>query len=235
MSTENKILAVKSLKKHTMIVLTQKKMQPVPMLSKAEEYYNIPHEDLTGAIKKLIPHMLVLADAIQEKDIAKADFSKFEATGFSIGGKEGQEGIQIMGYRKTKRGGTVNIVTPFTRFEEDDKTRYTLMDDVEKIVDEITAEAVLYLGGKKAVVNPNTKQGQIEGLNTDTVTKVKIAPEQGDKEKPNLAHGITPGQYINEMGKAPIVEMKGGEGIVTGKGKVRQTAENPSGETKAAK
>lgn len=110
------------------------------------------HKDLKDAVSGLAVHLAILTDYIPEKKAKDTEeIEKFVCTGYSIGGKEDQEGVTITGYRKTKRGGTVTLNTPFLRFEQSDESQYMLIGDIESKIETIEGEVRQYLfEGKRA-------------------------------------------------------------------------------------
>lgn len=118
-------------------------------------FHNRCHPDLIRAVNALAVHLAIITEYIPEKNAHKsAEVERFIVTGFSIGGKEGEEGVVITGYRKTKSGKTVTLNTPFIRFEEDDKTRYILMSELEERLETIQDEVIQYMTKAKKGEDP---------------------------------------------------------------------------------
>lgn len=118
------------------------------------------HPDLKEEIKKLRIHMATLTDHLDAgkmKDINKVDENKYDcyhANGYSISGKEGQEGVVITGYKILKSGKPLTINTPFERFEAEDGKRYLFMDELYDQLGLIEKEAIDYLNGDKKAPSP---------------------------------------------------------------------------------
>jgi hypothetical protein len=146
------------------------------------------HPDLKRTISAFDVHLAVLTDYITEKQITEKEvLEKFVITGYSIGGKEDQEGITITGYRKTKRGGTFALNSPFTRFDEDPQTRYLLMEDVMSKIDLAEKEVLAYLFEGKKGIDPQGSLFGYEDLEVEeAVTHMQVAGpktiEEEDKE-----------------------------------------------------
>lgn len=180
------------------------------------------HKDLIEATQALRVHLAVITEYIPEKNAFKnEDIDNFVVTGYSIGGNEESPGIIITGYRLTKKGKTVTLNTPFTRFEEDDNTRYTHMDDLMRKITVIEKEIIRYLKEGKKAEDP---QGSLDfpeepslkaetQASGDKVVRMHVAPpanQEGGEQ--------TPGQPLKATGT-------GGRG----RKKAPQTPDNPSG------
>lgn len=84
------------------------------------------------------------ADPTEEYRCTKTDWdiiSKISCSGFSIGGSGDSEGVTIFGVRELSNGKKLNIVSPFTRWDDD----YTYAFDLAQIVEECKGEVYLYL------------------------------------------------------------------------------------------
>ena len=80
------------------------------------------HEDLKQAFRNLHVHLALLCDEKKlgkKEEIETVDFPDFGVRGFSIGGSDENEGVTISGYKDGKYG-TVNLNTPFTKYESED-------------------------------------------------------------------------------------------------------------------
>lgn len=140
-----KILGCKIQKEGAKLVLNLKESSTVRSVDQKTCEDHV-HDDLVTAMDALKPHLAVLCDFIEPKQIADYDADKFKVNGYSIGGNDGEEGITIMGMRKTKSGMWYSINTPFMRFGSDDtKNRYQLMEDLLNKVAGIETEVEEYL------------------------------------------------------------------------------------------
>ncbi len=93
---------------------------------------NQVHPDLLAAMDKLIPHFILLCElpestslaieliARQMDEIDVSEFPKIQVTGFSIGGDDEDEGLTIIGSRLLEKGKTLNINSPFTKYDVED-------------------------------------------------------------------------------------------------------------------
>jgi hypothetical protein len=113
------------------------------------------HPDCRAAFKNLSVHLGLLCDYLSTRQIKEIDkydqelVEAFHVTGISIGGGDGEEGIVLTGHKITKSGKAVILNSPFTRFEEDEKTVYRHVDNLRTRVDAVIQEAKLYLEGKR--------------------------------------------------------------------------------------
>lgn len=122
------------------------------------------HPDCRAAFKALAIHLALLCDYISTKQIKEIDkydpvhSEKFNVTGVSIGGGEGEEGVVLTGHKITAKGKAVILNSPFTRFEEADDTAYRYVDDLRAKVDAVINEAKAYMDGKRG----EDPQGKLE-------------------------------------------------------------------------
>lgn len=112
------------------------------------------HKDFSDTLLALRVHFGILCGYITAKEVKDPksymhEIDSFHVSGFSVAGEEEDEGIVITGHRILKPSGKAIILnSPFTRFNEDDATRYKHMDALIEAVKEAKDEAVKYLGGK---------------------------------------------------------------------------------------
>lgn len=194
-----------------------------PSIVPKKLFHNRCHPDLIRATKALAIHLAIITEYIPEKNAHKSDqLDRFIITGYSIGGKEGEEGVVITGYRKTKSGKTVTLNTPFMRFEEDDKTRYILMSELEERLAEIEKEVILYMTKAKKGEDP---QASLEFPEDDSTEEVK--PKGGGVVRMHIDHpaGKGKGSEITE-GRAVANAIPGPK---SGR-KRQQTPDNPAGD-----
>lgn len=87
---------------------------------------NIVHADLKNALAGLKPHLVSiceLAEANDIDDIYRFDpdqIENYEVTGYSIGGSDENAGVTIIGKKLLQNGKVLNIVVPFTKFEDEE-------------------------------------------------------------------------------------------------------------------
>lgn len=126
-----------------------------------EKHNSKVHEDLKNAMAQLRVHLGMMTGYIKKSDVKDPamygkDVDSFHVGGYSIGGDDEDQGIVISGHRILPDGGKAVILnTPFTRFNEDEATRYKFMDQLIDLVENVRNEVNAYLGGKFAL-NPQT-------------------------------------------------------------------------------
>lgn len=153
---------VKLIKGEKLDVVVKRKQADNTYISSAESYDRRVHPDLTGKLARLVPHLAVLTGYILVKQVKKdihaeshADlFEDFKVSSYSIGGKEGSEGITITGHYLSPTGGAVILNTPFKRLETEDENQYVFMDDLQGILNELEEEVKAYMDGTKVGVDP---------------------------------------------------------------------------------
>src|SRR5688572_6655917 len=115
-----KILKVKLVKGGEKLVLSLHEEDNITA-ENAKVCSNPPHQDLIDAINALASHYALLLDYATEKNYKETkELENITVTGYSIGGKEDDQGIMIFGHRLTKRGKAASCNTPFERFDEDE-------------------------------------------------------------------------------------------------------------------
>jgi hypothetical protein len=141
------------------------------------------HPDLKRVTASLDIHLAILTDYITEKQKDDRDtLDKFVITGYSIGGKEGLEGVTVTGYKKTIRGGTVTLNSPLTRFDGDPQTRYILMDDLQSKIDLVEKEVLAYLFEGKKGADPQGSLFDEKELDED-VTHMQVAVPKSKQDE----------------------------------------------------
>lgn len=160
------------------------------------------HPDLKNAVDALAVHFAILSDYITVKRARdKEELEKFVMIGYSIGGKEEEEGITITGQRKTSYGKKLTLNTPFLLLESSGET-YSLIGDLNSKIKTIEDEVLKYLTEGKKAPDPQTSM-----FPPEPVTNVKIDHPQE--------------LYDGDGGK---------EKKINGKKKVPQSAATPNGE-----
>jgi hypothetical protein len=186
MSTEIKIKKAKIVKDKT-LELSYVKTEDDKSVTKVNEEHNAEvHRDLKRAFAGLDPHLAIINEFIKSStviEIEKVDaelVNDFHATGYSIGGDDGDEGIVISGRKTLSNGKAFNFNTVFTRFTATEETGYKFVDDLLKKIGIIEAEVVAYLNdGKKA----DDAQGSLFDDKGDPITNIQILPEESQDEK----------------------------------------------------
>lgn len=111
------------------------------------------HNDLKLQFDRLIPHLALMCELIEESQLdgefSHPSFYKYKVTGYVIGGEDEHEGVTIIG-RKTLAGNRVlNLITPFTKWE-DEHNGYRYSNELKSIITDCESEVLAYLDGKRA-------------------------------------------------------------------------------------
>ncbi len=114
------------------------------------------HADLKIALSALKAHLIIICEqpeAGQVDDIYNAAgyaFDNYEVTGYTIGGSDENEGVTIIGKKLLKTGQVLNLIAPFTKYEDEDGYKYgnALSQEIMGCDHEVLA----YLDGKWGIV-----------------------------------------------------------------------------------
>lgn len=117
------------------------------------------HDDLISRFDRLKIHMVKICDmrkseTITDETIDQFDISilnDYEVKGFSIGGEDEHEGVVIIGSREFESGKVLNLVSPFTKYN-DEHSPYDFESDLYNDVQACVYEVELYLEGSKYAV-----------------------------------------------------------------------------------
>ncbi len=116
-----------------------------------------PHNDLLVLLDELKPHLAYLCeqtevgeiDLFAYVDIPHPILSKLKVTGFTIGGSDEHEGVTLIGRRQLAGNRVLNLVSPFTKWE-DTHNGYQYSFKLASLIRKLQYEVELYLDGKKA-------------------------------------------------------------------------------------
>lgn len=115
----------------------------------------VAHDDLINALKELAPHYALITGYAHftkglRLETLKAGVDNFKVSGYTIGGKEENQGIVITGHVIVAFSGKACIVnSPFTMFDEGDETKYKFIDALAEVVEKISDESKLYIVDRK--------------------------------------------------------------------------------------
>lgn len=115
----------------------------------------IAHDDFINAVSELAAHYALITGYASfskglKLDALKTGVSAFKPSGYSIGGKEDNEGITITGHIIVSWSGKACIVnSPFLLFDEGDESKYKFIDDLAATVEKIANEAKEYIVNRK--------------------------------------------------------------------------------------
>lgn len=161
---------------------------------------NQVHPDLLASMDKLVPHFILLcelpeSDALEKmlfggvtiEDVESSDFQKIQVTGFSIGGDDEDEGLTIIGSRLLVKGKSLNINSPFTKY---DREEYQYADELSLVIQEIESEIREFLNGKISnkqldmfEENMNVETEPFQESNVSVSVEIAKKPKKGRKKK----------------------------------------------------
>lgn len=249
-----KVLKVKLIKKgEEVFILTKEAGDHQRNVS--NDCKDVPHEDFLKAVSALRPHLMALSGWCKASEAYNhEDLGLFTVTGYSLGGKEGSEGIIITGYRSCDWG-TVGNNTPFIRLEQAEDKEYQYLEDLLKDVSRIEQEALLYLQDGKRMPERQTSLEFPEDQITKAVVAAPATPEdhaaafvkeQNEKIEKAKLQSVPRGktdadpeaqarvsQWDHEAENAdgsPKNKAKAAANKAANKRKVAQSATHPSGE-----
>jgi N12 class adenine-specific DNA methylase len=124
------------------------------------------HDDLKEAFQNLIPHFAFICEEINdnvcrqaindmkkgvEYDLGMDPLYKYDVTGFTLG--KDSEGVTISGNKSLESGKSININTPFVKWDDAD---YQFMAELIETVDLLKSEVYEYIEGKRAPIKHQT-------------------------------------------------------------------------------
>lgn len=120
------------------------------------------HKDLVQAMNRLKVHLVVLTEQTEVSIITHASIDDFDLTlldkyvitGYTIGGTDENEGVTIVGQKLLKSGKVLNLVVPFTKYEDE----YDFSSELGQDVANCTYEVKEYLFNDKFGI----KQAELE-------------------------------------------------------------------------
>lgn len=114
------------------------------------------HPDLLNALDELKPDLAALCEqeelehmqnyASIHKELHPI-LSKLKVTGFVIGGSDEHEGVTLIGRRMLANNRVLNLISPFTKWE-DEHNGYERSYEMAAIIHRLQTECELYLDGK---------------------------------------------------------------------------------------
>jgi hypothetical protein len=99
----------------------------------------IIHADLLASFNRMKVHLVMLCEQPEMSLISHATISDFDIsqldnyviTGYVIGGTDEHEGVTIIGQKLLKSGKVLNLIAPFTKYEDDYEFSEELGQDVQ--------------------------------------------------------------------------------------------------------
>lgn len=115
----------------------------------------IVHADLRAALERLKLHLVVVCEqpeagmidfeSIHEFNLEQLD--KYIVTGYVVGGNDESAGVTIIGQKLLKSGSVLNLISPFTKFE--DTENYAFAGELYADIQACNWEVSEYLFGEK--------------------------------------------------------------------------------------
>ncbi len=148
-----KIIKAKVTKEKTLIAVYKNENDDTVTI----EGKNIVHKDLEACFTELVPHLAFLceqkeADGKQSFDELPDDIlNTLEVSGFSIGGDGDSEGVTLTGKRFLKSKKVLNLIAPFTMFNNENE-EYKQAFELQQAIEACNYEVEQYLTAKKWAV-----------------------------------------------------------------------------------
>ena len=118
------------------------------------------HPDTHEKFRRLRIHWAILCGyipSIKVKDVENYDttvLDSYVVSGISI---KPEEDFQLTGYRINELKKAVNTTTPYTLFNQDEKSAYRFSDEIRDLIDDIVIDVQEYIAGKKVGEDPQGK------------------------------------------------------------------------------
>ena len=151
----------------------------------AKKCSQIVHADLKAALERLKLHLVVICEqpeaglinfeSIHQFDMEQLD--NYVVTGYTIGGSDESAGVTIIGQKLLKSGQVLNLIAPFTKFEDTDAYMFAgeLYADIQACDWEVTE----YLFGEKWGI----KQQEFDFDVPDSIDNVEMTISDGSGKK----------------------------------------------------
>ena len=118
---------------------------------------NLIHKDLRAAFNELIPHLTFLCEQkeadgkVTMGELPDNISSILEVTGYTIGGSDDDEGATLIGKRFLKSKKVLNLIAPFTKFNNENE-EYKHSFELQQAIEACNYEVEQYLTAKKWAV-----------------------------------------------------------------------------------
>jgi hypothetical protein len=122
------------------------------------------HQDMVDAFRKLDVHVAIICEQVVEQDDFVSEDDRFSdadkkistaiwCTGYSIGGEDEHEGVTLIGRRDLTSGKALNLVAPFTKWD-DEHNQYTYGYELKNLISACNREVKAYLFEGKYAPDP---------------------------------------------------------------------------------
>lgn len=108
----------------------------------------VVHKDLKTALDRLKIHLVCICEMSEASwledqsifDFKPDQLSNYEITGYTLGGSDENYGVTIVGKKLLANGQVLNLVAPFTKFEDEDGYKHggALLADIDGCNYEVT-------------------------------------------------------------------------------------------------
>lgn len=161
----------------------------------------IVHKDLMAALNKLKVHLVVLCEQPESNKINHDNIDDFDLTlldnyvitGYTIGGTDEHEGVTIVAQKLLKSGKVLNIVSPFTKYEDD----YEFASELGLDVKGATYEVEQYLFNDKFGIKQQEMDFGPE-VNLKSAAEGIMTIEVSDRKKSKKKKGLEKVEEIEE-------------------------------------
>lgn len=135
---------------------TEQRTAEAPPRAFALTCHEQPHPDLLHCLSRLVPHLCLLTEQLQETPDFWPDdaeelpslFRPFAVTGFALG-RDGA-GITLIGRRELTGGKVLNLSSPYVAFDDETAGAYSYAGLLETAIQQTVTEVEAALRGKCA-------------------------------------------------------------------------------------
>jgi len=159
-----------------------------------------PAKEFHDALQALKPHVVVILEMFDDlEELPEHFMSTITVTGISLGGSDEYAGVTIVAQRKLKSGKVFNMITPFTRFsDEENPDAYPHGFELASLVSAVEANAREYLAGKHAagvqleLFAAEPQAGDFDGMAIKSFAHDEIGQQQHDVYVKISTEGMDP-------------------------------------------
>lgn len=170
----------------------------------------IVHADLKAAFQALVPFLVTITEQPEAKifnagninadilpeDITK-EIAKYTVTGYSHGGSDESAGVTLIGIKCLKSGQVLNLIAPFTKFDNGDADGYLFGAELDVAIQGCDWEVSEYLFNEKYGIKQETLDFDGDVPDEAVTDGVEKKPK-GKKGKGKKAMAIEPAQVFDE-------------------------------------